>query len=131
MAISIIGMLGITIFPIISMCIYKNMNSGVKDEEFNIARGICEKFKSEQGNVKDMTGIYFINDLQQIPQNITEDINTQCKIIKRFNENNYEYKKNKYAVLIKTSCEDGINIINVTVKLCYMKGIDVTLCAVR
>lgn len=87
------------------------------DEEFNIARSICEEFKCENVNVGNSQTVLYIDNLSEIPQDIVGIINNSEKIntidymsIKQRNTCN-----KKYALLIKGFQNNMLYGIDVTI----------------
>jgi prepilin-type N-terminal cleavage/methylation domain-containing protein len=96
----VVSLLIISIFLVVIF----NENSSVfstnaftknKDVEYNLARGICEKFRSEEGAVQSKAVVIYLDNLLEIPVSITNTItngvnlvNNSYTAIKSFNLQN-------------------------------------------
>jgi prepilin-type N-terminal cleavage/methylation domain-containing protein len=88
-----------------------------RDVEYNLARGICEKFKSEAGVVQSKTVVIYLDNLLELPVSIIDAItygvntvNYSCEAIKSFNLQN----KN-FAIILEGYESEYIYDLKVTV----------------
>lgn len=46
-----------------------------RDVEFNLARSICEKFRSETGVIQSKTIVFYLDNVSELPFSISDSIN--------------------------------------------------------
>jgi prepilin-type N-terminal cleavage/methylation domain-containing protein len=116
-ATGLILIIAITISTLNVININLNKRTSQKDEQLNIARGVCEKFKCETGDVSDKRVIIYTNGLSDMPPSITSFLEMQPNTTSLEPEilelNNLHHKR--YALLIQSFNSQGVNAINVTV----------------
>lgn len=115
--IMLLVMLIVPIYGMNSACFRTNNSSRYKDEEFNIARAVCEKFKSELGAVENKWTVLYADNPMDLPINITETVQNSIyynivssELIKSNNLNN-----KKYAVIICSSSFQSLYYLKVKV----------------
>jgi prepilin-type N-terminal cleavage/methylation domain-containing protein len=88
-----------------------------KDEAFNIARGVCEMFKCEGEVMPQKNVVAYINHLGDIQNNVSYIVNTEPEIVNKDFEQikSNNLGKDRFALLIETSVQQGFNILKVTV----------------
>lgn len=95
-----------------------NMNrvTTQKDEQLNIVRAVCEKFKCETGEVTDKNVVIYVDGVLDMPYSITNTLSVQPNILivdlEKLKSDNSQNKK--YALLIQSSNNEGLNVIKAT-----------------
>lgn len=87
------------------------------DEAFNIARSVCEMFKSECELVPNKSVVAYIDRLDDINDSISGMILIEPDLRNKDFEQimNSNLNKKKYALLIETSLNNQFNVLKVTV----------------
>jgi prepilin-type N-terminal cleavage/methylation domain-containing protein len=111
--IMILCILIIPLYGLSSMAVNTNCMTIAKDEEFNIARGVCEKFISEKGLTANNTLVIYTSSIEDLPYNITDTINS-CIYVGNIEydfllRNNIDNKK--YAIILNGSTYDSISLM--------------------
>jgi prepilin-type N-terminal cleavage/methylation domain-containing protein len=88
-----------------------------KDESFNIARGICEMFKSEEEVIPHKCVVSYINHIDDISDNISDIVQAEHNLVNiNFEQiSNNNLGKKRYALIIETSVNNQLNVLRVTV----------------
>lgn len=93
-------------------------NTHIKDEEYNITRSICEKFKAETGIVQNKTVVIYINDFDEIihglpiTNTIVDEISFASSDYVYIRNNNLENKR--YAIILNGQQTEYLSVLRVT-----------------
>lgn len=125
----VLSILIVPIFSLYSMTYKTNIVSREKEKEFNLARAVCEKFKSENGVVDNKLYVLYANELNDLPISITDIIdNCVCESNIRddlIKSNNIENKK--YAIILNTIGYENVSLLSVKVLGLINNNSEVTL----
>lgn len=119
---------------LISICnLYiRNINiykmSEEKDTAFNIARTVCEIYKSESKNINNEFTALYVNDIEEIPTDLNMLVNKSTSISKDDIDTviNLNFQNKSYGVIVKEF--KGIDFKGIRVKVISIKYKQILVC---
>jgi prepilin-type N-terminal cleavage/methylation domain-containing protein len=119
----------VPIFGLSSLAYNVNTSAKLKDEEFNIARGVCEKFRSEEGVIDNKLMVIYSNGIEDIPFNISDTLRSciyeGSSDYSLLLSNNIENKR--YAIILTSKAYENISFLGARVISIGYKAPEVVL----
>lgn len=138
-AIAIIMILVLAIGTLNTSNIKMNRHTVQRDEEFSIAKAVCEKYKSDGMDVDTKDVVIYIDNLEDMYQQVEDAggfinnliINSPSVIDTSLNSLKAGSSGKKFALLLQGKAETEFNILKVTVLSMGSDGSNVTLKAIN